>query len=141
MAAGWAYRLPTESEREYAVRGGSKSKGYTYAGSNNAGDVAWYYDSSGQQTHAVGQLQPNELGLHDMSGNVWEWCEDVYEDTYEGAPTDGSARLGSGPVRVFRGGGWFASAGLVRSADRFRGAPSSSYRYLGFRVCLARSSR
>ena len=139
LPAGWAYQLPTEAEWEYAARGGAKSRGYAYAGSDNVGDVAWFDANSGIRTHPVGGKAANELGLHDMSGNVWEWCEDVYVDSYAGAPTDGSARLGSGPGRVLRGGSWSDSAGDVRVANRSGAGPSLTYDDLGFRVCLARS--
>ena len=136
---GWTYRLPTEAEWEYAARGGTKSKGFKYAGSNKPGEVAWFADNSGKQTHLVGRKRANELGLHDMSGNVWEWCEDVYVDSYEGTPTDGSAQTSGGSHRVIRGGSWSTSAYFVRSSNRYRSHPSIAGRGLGFRVCLGRS--
>ena len=78
ILTGKNYRLPTDTEWEYAARGGSKSKGYKYSGSNNLDDVAWFDDNSGKSTHPVGTKQPNELGIYDMSGNVWEWCSDYH---------------------------------------------------------------
>jgi eukaryotic-like serine/threonine-protein kinase len=131
---GYAYRLPTEAEWEYAARGGPKSKGFTYSGSNDAGKVAWYDQNSDKKTHVVGQKEPNELGIYDMSGNVWEWCLDWYGDYPVGAATDPTGAEGSN--RVFRGGGWNYFARDCRSADRCRGVPSFSSFYLGFRVAL-----
>ena len=87
----------------------------------------------------MGTFAPNGYGLYDMAGNVWEWCEDVYVDSYEGTPIDGSAQTSGGSYRVFRGGGWFDSARYVRLTYRFRYHPSGSNLSLGFRVCLGRS--
>jgi sulfatase modifying factor 1 len=102
------YRLPTEAEWEYAARGGSKSLDHIYAGSDNPDDVAWYADNSGSQIHPVGQKQPNELGLYDMSGNIWEWCWDWYDkDYYASSPAsdpEGPALGKATSLRVKRGG-------------------------------------
>ncbi len=89
---GRKFRLPKEKEWEYAARGGNMSRKYTFSGGNSLDSVGWYKNNSRQKTHPVGQLKPNELGIYDMSGNVWEWCEDLYQP--------------SSPNRVFRGGSW-----------------------------------
>jgi formylglycine-generating enzyme required for sulfatase activity len=115
--------LPTEAEWEYAARGGIKSNNYEYAGCNLEEELkyyAWYEKNSNNITRPVGQLHPNELGLYDMSGNVWEWCEDS-----------------EGSDRVLRGGSWFSIAGSVRVSGRGNGSPDDrSYSY-GFRLALS----
>ncbi len=128
-------QLPTEAQWEYAARGGNKSNGYTYSGSNSIEAVAWYTEKSGSKTHPVGTKQPNELGIYDMSGNVWEWCQDKWHDNYQGAPTDGSAwKTGNSSFRVYRGGSWNRSAQYCRSADRNSGYPEYRYGLIGFRL-------
>ncbi len=132
------YRLPTEAEWEFAARGGNKSKGYTYSGSNNIDEVAEYEGNNNKSTKAVGGKKPNELGIYDMSGNVWEWCWDWYGDYSSSAQTD---PLGpnSGSNRVKRGGSWIYSAAYCRVAFRISSNPTySSNSGIGFR--LARSS-
>jgi len=132
---GKNYRLPTEAEWEYVARGGKQSKGFTYAGSNKLDEVGWYDGNSSSKTHPVGQKKPNELGIHDMSGNVWEWVEDCWNDSYKGAPTDGSAwRSGDSSRRVVRGGAWYNDGDLCRASVRLR--YNSGYRNddVGFRV-------
>lgn len=132
------YRLPTEAEWEYAARGGNKRKGYLYSGSNNLDEVAWYDGNSGWKTHPVGQKKLNELGLYDMSGNVWEWCEDDWHSNYEGAPTDGRAWADRprGGDRVLRGGSWSDDARDCRVADRVIGSPTLRSLSHGFRLAL-----
>jgi len=128
------YRLPTEAEWEYAARGGNKSKGYKYAGSDNVSDVAWYSSNSGSKTQEVGKKAPNELGLYDMSGNVWEWCSDWYGSYSSSAQTNPyNSTAGSG--RVLRGGGWINVAADARVANRLNFSPTFTFYFLGFRIC------
>ena len=132
---GQQYRLPTEAEWEYAARGGRHSRDYEYAGSNDAGAVGWYGDNSGDKTHPVGRKRANELGLHDMSGNVEEWVQDCWNDGYEGAPDDGRAwERGDCSRRVVRGCSWLNSPRGLRSANRVRSDTGIRSFNLGFRV-------
>ena len=132
---GKKFRLPTEAEWEYAARGGKKSQGYQYSGSNNISDVAWYEDNSGNNPQDVGSKQANELGIYDMSGNVWEWCQDRY-GKYSSSSQTNPTGANSGSDRVFRGGGWDISARFCRSSYRDNIAPD--YRnFLGFRLVLS----
>ena len=131
---GQKVRQPSEAEWEYAARGGNKSKGYIYAGSNKIDEVAWYNKNSNNETHAVGQKKGNELGIHDMSGNVWEWCEDEFHNDYNGAPVNGSAWIRDGHDRMLRGGSWDFNSVYCRSASRFRHNVDNRFYYIGFRV-------
>lgn len=136
---GQTYRLPSEVEWEYAARGGALSEGYRYAGSDLLDEVGWYGRNSGNETHPVGQKLPNELGLYDMSGNVFERCEDDWHDSYEGAPVDGSAWIDQpqrAARRVSRGGLWFFAAQYCRVA--FRNPYSPGHRDDGLGLRLAR---
>ena len=142
LPSGYEFSLPTEAQWEYAARGGGKSKGYGYSGGDNLGEVGWYWDNSGSSTHPVRQKKPNELGLYDMSGNVWEWCRDncewkggVVTDTYRDGVVDPWCHSGS--RRVGRGGSWRNYAGYCRSAYRNGFDPSNSDYNVGFRLALA----
>ncbi|GHU77040.1 hypothetical protein FACS189414_3800 [Bacteroidia bacterium] len=130
---GKTYRLPTEAEWEYAARGGTKSNGYKYSGSNDVGIVAWYNDDSSSKTHPVGTKRANELGIYDMSGNVWEWCSDWYA-TYISSSQSNPTGATSGSSRVYRGGSWGSSSRYVRVPNRGSGAPGYRSSYLGFRL-------
>lgn len=133
---GKRFRLPSEAEWEYAARGGKKSRGYQYSGSNTLGDVAWYEGNSGSKTHAVGTKQPNELGIYDMTGNVDEWCQDWY-GSYSSSPQTNPIGAVSGSRRVRRGGGWCSSASYCRSSYRYNCAPDDRYVDIGFRLVLS----
>jgi formylglycine-generating enzyme required for sulfatase activity len=132
---GKTYRLPTEAEWEYAARGGKKSKGYQYAGGNSIKEVAWYNGNTGYGTHPVGQKQPNELGLYDMSGNVWEWCQDWY-DSYASSSQTNPTGPTSGSYRVLRGGSWDYGVGECRVSNREASNPSFRSGGRGFRLVL-----
>lgn len=133
---GKKYSLPTEAQWEFAARGGTRSRGYLYAGSNNLNDVAWHDGNSGNKTHPVGQKQPNELGLYDMSGNVWEWCQGWYDSYPDGMQTD-PVGPSSGSDRVNRGGSWCSVAQNCRVARRDYDTPDNSNSYLGFRLVFS----
>ena len=116
---GKKFRLPTEAEWEYAARGGNKSKGYTYSGSNTLDDVAWHKGNSGSTTHDVATKSPNELGIYDMTGNVYEWCQDWYESSYySSSPSSNPTGPSSGSYRVRRGGSWDDRARICRVSRR-----------------------
>ena len=133
---GKNFRLPTEAEWEFAARGGNRSRGYQYSGSNVLSDVAWYDDNSGRKTHNVGTKAPNELGIYDMSGNVWEWCQDWYGD-YHGYSQTNPTGPSSGSLRVLRGGCWIIRARFCRVADRSHLTPDGRLIFLGFRLALS----
>ena len=132
---GRTFCLPTEAEWEYAARGGNQSSHYKYSGSGNIGDVAWYDDNSGGKTHAVGTQTANELGIYDMSGNVWELCSDWYGSYSAGAQTNPQGPS-SGSRRVLRGGSWCYFAGYCRVSARRSSDPDSSNNSIGLRLVL-----
>ena len=131
---GANFRLPTEAEWEFAARGGNNSRGYKYSGSNSIGDVAWYDGNSGGETHPVGGKSANELGLYDMSGNVWEWCSDWY-GAYSSSSQTNPEGPGSGSYRVVRCGSWDYNARDCRVSNRYPGIPVSCGNILGLRLC------
>ena len=136
LPQGRQFRLPTEAEWEYAARGGNKSKGCKYSGSNSISTVAWYKDNSGRKTHPVKQKASNELGLYDMSGNVYEWCSDWYGRNYDSSsPQNNPKGPGSGSSRVLRGGSWDSYEQGCRSA--FRDGSDPGCRYYGYGLRLA----
>ena len=130
------FRLPTEAEWEYAARGGKKSRGYQYSGSSNISDVAWYDGNSGRKTRPVGTKQANELGIYDMSGNVYEWCQDWY-GSYVSSPQTNPTGAVCGSRRVYRGGSWGSNARYCRSSFRHFDTPDNRSYYLGLRLVLS----
>ena len=150
---GCHFRLPSEAEWEYAARGGNRNKGFIYSGGNNLDKVGWYYENSGDsrlsdstwgidksngnngRTHPVGRKSANELGIYDMSGNIWEWCSDLLGDYPAGEGTDPSGAA-TGSQRVHRGGGWYGVSWICRSAARSGLTPDNCGCYLGLRIVL-----
>jgi len=135
---GKTYRLPTEAEWEYACRAGTTTRYYFGDNDNQLGDYAWGTENSNGTTHPVGQKKPNGWGLYDMSGNVWEWCEDDWHDSYAGAPDDGTAWIDndnrSQSRKCLRGGSWGNDPNICRSAYRSWSNPDDHYYSIGFRV-------
>ncbi len=140
LPQGYRFALPSEAQWEYAARGGKKTSGNLFAGNNNPAPVAWYYSNSNQRTHEVRGKSANELGLFDMSGNVWEWCEDWFSETYYADNQEWNDPMNSqeATYRVLRGGSWNYAAPYNRCAYRDHGSMLSRYEDSGFRVALVR---
>ena len=130
---GKIYRLPTEAEWEFAARGGALSKGYKYSGGKSLDKVGWYEPNSNDQTQPTAKKRANELGLYDMSGNVWEWCMD-WHGLYSAEAQTNPKGAKTGPDRVIRGGGWYNTADGCRAARRYYYEPSSRRTFMGFRL-------
>ncbi len=139
LVPGLGLTLPSEAQWEYACRAGTSGPTYAKPG-QSLGDIAWYGENFDGTTHDVKGKAPNDWGLHDMLGNVWEWCADGWVDNYNGAPTDGSARSADRAFRVVRGGSWFDEAGRVRAAFRYHFVPAVQDSDLGFRCARVRNS-
>ena len=133
---GEHFRLPSEAEWEYAARGGNKSNGYLYSGSDNLDEVAWYNENSGKRTHNVGTKKANELGIYDMSGNVMEWCQDWF-GFYTVSSRINPTGPNTGTLRINRGGCWYSYPWYCRSLSRNKISPDDSYFNLGFRLALS----
>ena len=136
-ATGLRFRLPTEAEWEFAARGGVKSKGYAYAGSDDPDEVAWYDNADRPQP--VAQKKPNELGLYDMSGNVCEWCDDIYE-AYTDAPQVNPKGAAAGAYHLARGGGWNRGEHMCKFYDRGNYRPEYASNAVGLRLVLVHDS-
>lgn len=132
---GKTYRLPTEAEWEFAARGGTQSQSYNYAGANEPDKVAWYISNSSSVSHPVGLKKANELGLYDLSGNVWEWCADWFDEAYyKNSPSTNPQGPASGSSSVLRGGSWKVKANYSRIAGRLFYSPDNGDYFIGFRV-------
>ncbi len=135
--SGQTFRLPTEAEWEYACRAGSKTAYYFGDNGKELSRYAWYNGNTSAETHPVGWKKPNGWGLYDMEGNVWEWCQDWYDENYyQYSPTTDPTGPSSGHARVFRGGSWFSSKDRCRSAFRYGYDPRLRYANLGFRLVM-----
>lgn len=132
------FRLPSETEWEYAARGGDNwADNFIFSGSNNADDVAWFLENSGKHTSPVGLKAPNQLGIHDMCGNVWEWCQDYHVRDTNFIPRDGSPFLLQGTDRVLRGGCHHNGAVHCTATKRYEIIPGAADECIGFRLALS----
>ena len=143
----WKYKkgnLPTEAQWEYAARGGKygQADNYWYAGSDSLAKVGWYWDNARFKPHQVGEKQSNQLGLYDMSGNLWEWVQDHWHENYEGAPANGRAwidkRAKKDQNRVLRGGAWLYHGSRASTTHRWSDVPDDRHAYKGFRCVCAK---
>ncbi len=133
---GKRFRLPTEAEWEFAARGGNKSNHYKYSGSNNLYEVAWCLDNSDNISHPVKIKKPNELGIYDMAGNAWEWCNDYWHEKYENYSQVNPQGPSSGEYRVHRGGGWLNRPTHCRISYRYKAKQSRRNDFRGFRLAM-----
>ena len=137
IKTGMPYRLPTEAEWEYAAKGGQLSKGYKFSGADTIYDAAWIDGNSGKTSHKVGEKRANELGLYDMTGNVWEWCQDIYaEDFYKKSPAQNPHGPKVGTEYILRGGSWINAEFNCRMTERLSSEPTERFSNYGFRVVL-----
>lgn len=130
------WRLLSETEWEYAARGGQHARGFRYAGSQRLAEVGWFNSNGHKETKPVGLKLPNELGIYDMSGNIYEWCVDHWHPNYEGAPTNGMAWMAgeNESTRVIRGGSWEGIEAICRTSSRFKANMNIGYDDVGFRI-------
>lgn len=136
LMTGEKYRLPSEAEWEFAARGGILSESFKYSGSDISNNVAWSNSNAGKRTHIVGCKMPNELGIFDMSGNVWEWCADWYSESYYTvSPEQNPLGPQIGSQRIIRGGSWFHDSFGLNSTDRKAINPEWRLGFVGFRLC------
>ena len=140
LPQGYRFALPSEAQWEYAARGGLKSAGYIYSGGNDLKSYAWYYDNSNERVHDVRVKYANELGIFDMSGNVWEWCQDWFNENFYSENQDWNDPLNTQETFYYvqRGGSWNYGAPYNRCVSRERGSLHSRYEDCGFRVALVR---
>jgi len=128
------YRMPSEAEWEFAARGGLESKGYIFSGSNSIDEVGFYKDNSMSMSHPTGSKRSNELGIYDMSGNVWEWCWDWYSNSYQPGAVTNPHGVEQGIERCRRGGGWAQPPKSSRSSNRLGTPPEAKFNYVGLRL-------